>query len=248
MPGKPHETRSAGGSGWTSVVSAATFQTGIVAGSWTTIFGANLADTSRIWGDSDFTNGSPVLPTTLSGVSVKINGLTAPVLYISPTQISVEAPAGITGSVPVVVTKNGASSAAVNATAVVNAPGLFTYSLGGKVFPSAVYNGTVTLVGDPALYGAAAKAKAGDIIQLYATGLGSSPAGNLIGSAIVFNGTVSATLGTANATVQFAGLVAAGLFQVNIIVPAGLADGEYQLLIQANGVSSQTGVVIPITH
>jgi uncharacterized protein (TIGR03437 family) len=42
--------------------------------------------------------------------------------------------------------------------------------------------------------------------------------------------------------------VGVGLFQVNIIVPAGLADGEYQLLIKANGVSSQTGVIVPITH
>jgi uncharacterized protein (TIGR03437 family) len=55
-------------------------------------------------------------------------------------------------------------------------------------------------------------------------------------------------VGTANATVLFAGLVGAGLFQINIIVPSGLADGEYQLLIKANGVSSQTGVIIPITH
>ena len=231
-----------------SVVNGATFQPGIVAGSWTTITGANLADTSRTWADGDFTNGSPVLPTTLSGVSVKINGLNAPVYYISPTQINVQAPGGISGSVPVVVTRNGASSTAVNANAVANAPGLFTYSLGGKTFPSALYNGTVTLVGDPALYGAAAKAKAGDIIQLYATGLGTSPAGNIIGSTIVFNGTVTATLGTANTTVQFAGLVGVGLFQVNIIVPAGLADGDYQLLIKANGVSSQTGVIVPITH
>ncbi len=230
-----------------TVVNGATFQSGIVAGSWTSITGANLADTSRTWADSDFTNGT-ALPTALSGVSVKINGLNAPVYYISPTQINVQAPSGISGSVPVVVTKNGASSAAVNATAVVNAPGLFTYSLGGKNYPSALYNGTYTIVGDPALYGAAAKARTGDIIQLYATGLGSSPAGNTIGSTIVFNGTVTATLGVANATVQFAGLVGVGLFQVNIIVPAGLSDGDYPLLIKANGVSSQSGVIIPVTH
>ena len=231
-----------------TVVNGATFQSGIVAGSWTTITGVNLAGVSRTWQDSDFSNGSPVLPTSLSGVSVKINGLNAPVYYISPSQIDVQAPSGISGTVPVVVTNNGASSTAVNATAVANAPGLFTYALGGYTFPSALYNGTVTIVGDPALYGAAAKAKAGDIIQLYATGLGASPAGNIIGSNITFNGTVTASIGTAAASVQFAGLVGVGLFQVNIIVPSGLADGLYQLLIKANGVSSQTGVVIPITH
>src|SRR5262249_4382001 len=75
-----------------SVVNNATNQTGIVAGWWVTIYGANLADVSRLWADADFTN-SNVLPTTLSGVSVKINNLSAAVEYISPTQINVQAPA-----------------------------------------------------------------------------------------------------------------------------------------------------------
>src|SRR5262249_20856952 len=50
-----------------SVLNGATFQPGIVAGSWTTITGVNLSDVSRLWGDSDFNNGN-ILPTNLSGV------------------------------------------------------------------------------------------------------------------------------------------------------------------------------------
>jgi uncharacterized protein (TIGR03437 family) len=230
-----------------SVVNGATFQAGIVPGSWTTILGANFSDITRIWGDSDFNNGN-VLPISLSSVSVKINGLSAPVYFISPGQINVQAPANISGKVSVVVTHNGAISNSAAANAVSTSPGLFTYSLGGKTYPSALFNGTYTIVGDPVLYGQAAKAKAGDIIQLYATGLGSSPAGNIIDSPIVFNGTVTATIGSANATVLGTALVAVGEFQVNIQVPSGLADGDYQLLIKVNGTSSQTGVVIPITH
>jgi uncharacterized protein (TIGR03437 family) len=230
-----------------SVVNGATFQPGIVAGSWTTILGANFSDATRIWGDSDFNNGN-VLPTNLSGVSVKINGLDAPVYFISPGQVNVQAPANINGNVNVVVTHNGVASNTATANAVSVSPGLFTYALGGKTYPSALYNGTFTIVGDPALYGAAAKAKAGDIIQLYATGLGPSPAGNIISSPIGFSGTVTATIGTANATVLGAALVAVGEFQVNIQVPSGLADGDYQLLIKVNGTPCQTGVVIPIGH
>ena len=229
-----------------SVVNGATFQAGIVPGSWTTITGANLSDVSRIWGDPDFNRGN-ILPTNLSGTSVKINGLDAPVYYVSPTQINVQAPASISGNVSVVVTKNGASSSAATANAVAAAPGLFTYSLGGKTYPSALYNGTFTIVGDPALYGQAVKAKAGDIIQLYATGLAASPAGNIIQSAITFASPVTATLGTANLSVLGAALVAVGEFQINIQIPP-LADGDYQLLIKVNGVSSQTGVIIPIGH
>ena len=92
--------------------------------------------------------------------------------------------------VNVVVTHNGLTSNTATASAVATAPGLFTYSLGGKTYPSALYNGTYTIVGDPALYGSALKAKAGDIIQLYATGLGTSPAGNIIQSAIAFSSPV----------------------------------------------------------
>jgi uncharacterized protein (TIGR03437 family) len=228
-----------------SVVNGATFQAGIVAGSWVTITGANLSDVSRTWNDSDFTHGD-ILPNALSGVSVKINGLSAAVYYVSPTQINVQAPAGINGSVSVVVTKNGASSPPATASAVSSAPGLFTYSLGGKNYPSALYNGTYVIVGDPALYGSAAKAKAGDIIQLYGTGLGTSPAGNIISSPIAFSGAVTATIGTANASVLGTALVAVGEYQINIQVPSGLADGDYPLLIKANGTSSQTGIIIPI--
>ena len=67
-----------------TVVNGATFQAGIVAGSWTTITGANLSGVTRPWADADFNNGN-LLPTNLSGVQVKINNLDAPVYYISPT-------------------------------------------------------------------------------------------------------------------------------------------------------------------
>ena len=227
-----------------SVVNGATFQPGIVAGSWVTITGANLAETSRIWGDADFNRGN-LLPTNLSGTSVKINGLDAPVYYISPTQVNVQAPAGITGNVSVVVTHNGATSNTATAAAAATAPGLFTYSLGGKTYPSALYNGTFTIVGDPVLYSAALKAKAGDIIQLYATGLGSSPAGTIIQSAIGFSSPVTATLGSTNVSVLGTALVAVGEFQINIQIPP-IADGDYQLLLKVNGVATQTGVIIPI--
>jgi uncharacterized protein (TIGR03437 family) len=230
-----------------SVVNGATFQPGIVAGSWTTILGANLSDVTRMWGDSDFTNG-PILPTNLSGVSVKINGLDAPVYFVSPGQINVQAPASINGNVNVVVTHSGVASNTATANAVSVAPGLFTYALAGKNYPSALYNGTFTIIGDPALYNAAAKAKAGDIIQLYATGLGTSPAGNIISSPLAFNGTVTCTIGTTNVPVLGAALVAVGEFQVNIQIPSGLPDGEYPLTIKVGSATSQSGVVIPITH
>jgi uncharacterized protein (TIGR03437 family) len=230
-----------------SVVNGATFQPGIVAGSWTTITGVNMSDVSRSWTDADFNNGN-ILPTNLSGVQVKINNLDAPVYYISPTQINVQAPGNLSGNVNVQVIRGGVSSNSMTANAVSTAPGLFTYALGGKTYPSALYNGTYTIVGDPALYSSAAKAKSGDIIQLYGTGLGASPAGNIISSPITFSSPVTVGIGSSTVNASFAGLVGVGLFQINFTVPAGLADGDYPLTIKVNGVSSQSGVILPVTH
>src|SRR5205823_11173819 len=117
-----------------TVVNGATFQPGIVAGSWTTITGANLSDVTRTWGDSDFNNGI-ILPTNLSGVQVKINNLDAPVYFISPTQINVQAPGNISGTVNVQVINNGVTSNTVTDSAVTHAPGLFTYGLGANTQP-----------------------------------------------------------------------------------------------------------------
>ncbi len=229
-----------------SAANGATHQDGIVAGSWVEIKGANLSSATRTWADSDFTNGD-LLPTSLSGVQVKINGLLAPVYYISPTQVNVQAPANLSGNVSVVVINNGVSSNTLTVAAVPSAPGLFYYTLSGRNFPSALYNGTYTIVGDPALYPQLAKAKAGDIIQLYGTGLGASPAGSLVNSPVVFSSPVTVSIGSASVTASYAGLVGVGLFQINFTVPA-LADGDYPIAIQTSGKTSESGVILPITH
>lgn len=56
---------------------------------------------------------------------------------------------------------------------------------------------------------------------------------------------VAVVLGTAAADVEFAGLVAAGQFQINIVVP-NLPHGEHPLTIRYNGQASQSGVVLPV--
>jgi len=65
-------------------------------------------------------------------------------------------------------------------------------------------------------------------MEIYATGLGVRPEG------------VEVTIGGRAATVLYAGLAPGfvGLNQVNITTPAGLAAGEYELVLRAGGVSS----------
>src|SRR5262249_44352031 len=163
----------------------------------------------------------------------KVNNLPAAVYYISPTQVNFQVPSGVTGTASVQVIRDGIASNTISGPAVNNAPGLFTYSLGGKTYPAAVYANTFTVVGDPSVAGnSVRKAVAGDYISLYATGIGTAPAGIIIRDGGGVSG-VTATIGGQPATVAFAGLVAVGEFQVNVIVPQ-LSDGDYDVVIKYN--------------
>jgi hypothetical protein len=71
-----------------AVITATAFGGGdkVAPGSWIEIYGQNLSATTRAWQSSDFTGSTA--PTSLDGVSVKINGLSAYVYYISPGQVN----------------------------------------------------------------------------------------------------------------------------------------------------------------
>ncbi len=62
----------------------------------------------------------------------------------------------------------------------------------------AYFNETGAIAGDPAQVSGTQKAKHDDIIQLYATGLGSSAAGPVIATPIVFQGTITITVNDRN--------------------------------------------------
>jgi hypothetical protein len=55
-----------------SVVSGAPFESAISSGSWVTIYGTNLAGTTRQAGNDDFSGAK--LPLSLDGVTVRIDG------------------------------------------------------------------------------------------------------------------------------------------------------------------------------
>ena len=134
---------------------------------------------------------------------------------------------------------------AVLLAAVSAAPALFTYQAGTTTYPAAVFLNS-QIVGDPALSGTVvSKAHAGDTILLFATGLAPSTAGTIIQSPVVVPSPVTVTIGGQQASVGFAGLVASGEFQINVVVP-DLPAGEYAVTVQVNGQASQSGVVIPV--
>jgi uncharacterized protein (TIGR03437 family) len=239
----------------TAFQNAATFEDGGVDGSWVAIMGSNLApDTpaGRVWTNDDFTSTS-MLPTVLDGVSVTVDGKAAAVYYLSPTQINIQVPAtGKTGPVNVLVTTSKGVSAPFTGQIAAYAPGLFMLSQGGFKYPAAVTSDG-TYLGPTGLLGSAAvtrPARPGESISLYATGLGpTSPAiapGTWGWAPAQTSQTVTAMIGGIDAHVDWSGLVSAGEYQINVVVPQGLADGEYPTVLRLAGVSTQGGVFVAV--
>ncbi len=221
----------------------ATYLTGgLVPGSWALVKGTNLSDVTRIWNSADFAKLGQELPTVLSGVQVLVNGTAAAVYYISPTQISFQVPAGISGTANVQVIRDGVTSNTMSGTAVSSAPGIFPVIVNGINYPAAVFPDGM-LVGDPSVSSSFRNAKPGDTLSLFATGLAPSPAGTSVGVTPLTGVTIS--IGSITINASFAGLVAVGEFQINFTVPQQLASmqtANYPITISVNGVSSPTTI------
>jgi uncharacterized protein (TIGR03437 family) len=213
----------------------------VVPGGWFYVKGTELSETSRLWGASDFADTN-TLPTDLNGVEVWVNGEPVPVYFISPGQVNAQAPSNISGTITVQVFRLGIGSNFLISPVAQIQPSLYYYSAGSKNYAAALFL-DYSIMGDPAVVPGTHKAKPGDIIQLYAAGLAPSQSG-AVTSPIPITG-VSVTIGTTDAPVSFAGLVAPGQFQVNLTVPQ-LPPGEYSITVSASGKTSPSNVLFEI--
>jgi uncharacterized protein (TIGR03437 family) len=234
-----------------SVVNAAGFQPGIVANSWVTITGTNLASTTGDWSNA-IVNGA--LPTSLDGVSVTIGGKPAYVYYISPGQLNVLAPDVPAGAVTVTVTTPGGTGASFATSASLYGPAFFLWPGSQAVATRQDYSYAVkagTFAG-----AATVAAKPGEVIILWATGFGATMPAAPSGVPVPGSGgypTASPPTVTVNntpAVVYGAALApgSAGLYQIAIQVPTTLADGDWPIQASIGGVTSPTGIVLSIAH
>jgi uncharacterized protein (TIGR03437 family) len=235
----------------TGVSNNASGAAGIESGSWVTIYGTNLSATTRSWQASDFSGNN--LPTTLDGVSVTTNGKPAAIYYISPGQVNVQAPGdSATGTVQVQLTSSYGPSATGTANLQTYAPGFFSFQ--GKyvagVHTDAVYVAPTGYFGSG---GASRPAKPSETVLLYGTGFGPTTpavaAGQIVsGAAPLTDPTqLHITIGGVPATVQFAGIVAVGEYQFNVVIPA-LQDGDQPIVAEIGGASTQLGLSITIKN
>lgn len=227
----------------------------IAPNTWVEIKGSNL-ELSGItspgcapgycWQASDFVNNQ--LPVKLKGVSVTVNGNSAYVYYISATQVNILTPPNpMQGAVAVQLTTSNGSSQAFMVQAQSLSPSFFVFN--GGPYVAATHVGGA-LLGPVSLYpGSTTPAKPGETIVLYANGFGqtSTP---VVGGSEIQSGSLSPlpviTIGGIPATVQFAGLVAPGEFQFNVVVPANAPSGDNALVATYGGAEASPAGLITI--
>jgi uncharacterized protein (TIGR03437 family) len=237
---------SAAAPGLTKVVNAASYaEGGISPGEVVTLFGVNLGppDLARLVLDS---SGS--VANQVAGVQVLFNGVAAPLIYASATQVAAVAPYDLDGqsTAAVKVTVNGQASNSLTVPVVPAAPGIFTADASGSG-GGAILNGDLSL--NTATHGAAA----GEIVAVYMTGEGqTNPAGvngKVTGAPPTPRLPVTATIDGQSADVTFYGEapgIVSGVMQVNVQVPATARSGNLPLVITVGGVSSQSGVTVSV--
>ncbi len=210
----------------------------IAPNTWVEVKGQNLsrANDTRVWQGSDFANNQ--LPTSLDNVGVTVNGKSAYVYYISPTQINILTPPdAMPGTVTVVVNHNGAISAPFAAQAQPLSPSFFVF--GGGPYIAATHADGSYLGPTSLVSGRTTPAKPGEVVTLYANGFGSTSAPVVSGS-LAQSGNLtpppSVTIGGFPAVVQFAGLAEPGQFQLNVVVPSSAPSGDNAVVALINGV------------
>ena len=233
-----------------SVVSSSSFNSGVLApGDQVALFGANLGPTPGIRA------GAGNLPTSLGGTAVTFDGVPAPLFYVSGGFVAAQTPTSLTPgtNTSIKVTTGTGSSIAVSIPVVPANPGIFTVDVGGNGQAKAI-NQDGTQNGDGMVTGSDKPVPRGNVIQLFASGLGplspAIPQGTPAPTSPLSTTTlpVTATIANVPATVQYAGAAPGliGVYQVNVQVPLAAPSGADRITLTAGGNSSQIGATIQV--
>ena len=240
------------------VLNAASFARGqaVSPGGLISIFGSDLA--SRL-----AQAGSIPLSTEMDGVTVSINNVAAPLLFVSPQQVNAQFPfnamanPNASGTATLVV-RRGSASASTQVQVQPLSPGIFTTQSG--VGQAIAINGDGSLTAPagsiPGL--ATQPTRVGGVIVIYATGLGEVSPTIPSGTAPVYQPnpqlhsttTVPTVLvGGVEAKVLFSGLSPqfAGVYQLNVEIMPGTPTGNaVPIRIRQGDVTTSDQVTIAI--
>ncbi len=228
------------------VLNAASFAAGPVsAGEIITIFGSGLGPETGV--PLQLTADQQALTQTLAGVRVLFDGVPAPLIYVSSTQVSAIVPYAVVArtTTQMQVEYQGFPSGTLALDVAPTSPALFTLN-GSGAGPGAILNqnGTVNTAANPAARNS--------VIVLFATGEGQTVPpgvdGRLARTPLIRPvAPVSAQVGGLDAKVTYAGGapgLPAGVLQVNVQLPAGLPSGDVLVVLKIGVANSGPGVTV----
>jgi uncharacterized protein (TIGR03437 family) len=228
------------------IVNASDYSPGPFApGSVISLFGSNLSRSAYALQASDIQ--FPYLPTMLNYTQVIVDNSPVALFYVSPTQINFMVPAGDgVGQMTVQVVREGLAGPVIALPVLNAAPALFVWGANYALATHADYS----------LVTEAAPAQPGEIVVLFATGLGktapnpgigeiptySAPIVNLATLQVTFAGTpLDPTL------IKYAGVTpgSAGLYQINLQIPSN-PPSDPAIQITLAGQTSAAGLKLPV--
>ncbi len=229
-----------------------------------TLFGTNIGPVTPA---GMTTSGPDQVSTSLSGVSVTVDGYAAPILYASQNQVSIQVPFAVSTSdaTQVISLTNGSNPATTLPVAIAaSAPGIFSANGTGDGQAAALnYNSTTSQY---TLNSQTNPANIGSTILLYITGAGAYPSStaSALGvtslTGLLLPSTASplpqvatvptVTIGGAAATVAYAGAIPGsllGLVQLNVVVPTGATTGNtVPVSVAIGGGAAQSTITLAI--
>jgi uncharacterized protein (TIGR03437 family) len=204
----------------------------VAPGELVTIGGSLLGPSTGVSGGIDPVSGK--LVTQLGGTTVTFNGVAAPLLYASATQINAIVPYEVAGcsQVTVQVQFQSSTSAATSLPCASAAPGIFTFSASGTGQAAAANQ-------DGTFNGPSSPAPRGSYVTLYFTGGGQTDPAGVTGS---ITGTSVLKWLAQGATVTVGGVPGAVVFDGD--APT-FVDGVLQLNIQLSQ-GTPSGAALPV--
>lgn len=210
-----------------SVGNSASFTQSFAPGMEMSVFGTGLSS-----GSPQTITSVPLALISASGTTVTINGIAAPLLYISATQINFQIPYELAPGSANLVVKSWGQSASIGFTIQTAAPGIYVDAQNGHIVPSE-------------------SVAAGSIIGFYVTGAGfvtpAEATGNVpsAGTTPVPNLPVTVTIGGVAVPPAYLGIPSwsVGVLQINVTVPTSLAAGDQPVVVDIGGVKSKTALL-----
>jgi uncharacterized protein (TIGR03437 family) len=231
-----------------AVVNAASFQPGPLApGEVITLFGDGLGPDTP---SAAVPNANGAIDVSLATTRVLINGLSAPVLYTSKTQVTAVVPFSLQPGTPVTmqVDYQTFTSTPLIGRIAQSSPGIFTATQTGKDQAAALNeNGSLNGPNNPAA--------PGSIVSLFVSGGGqtrpASTDGVISGSSGNAAAPVTATVAGAPADVVYAGPapgLISGAFQVNVRLPGSTPSGNHVFIaLHIGNADSLPGTTIAVS-